>query len=177
MGDITSKKLSGKVRREHDLLGEMNIPEEYYFGVQTMRALENFYAREDTLSIGICNGCQLMVELGLVGKNDGARMLHNDTHRFESAFLGVEIGGGRSVMLDSLNGSRLGVWISHGEGKFSLPKGGNIVMKYCSDEYPANPNGSDFAAAAIASADGRHLAPGACDTSLELGLLSRRSTS
>ncbi len=133
----------------------------FLYNEKAKRALDNFYAREDTLSVGICNGCQLMVELGLVGGSGPVKMLHNDTHRFESAFLGVEIIDTNSVMLRSLAGSKLGIWIAHGEGKFSLPGGEgayNIAMKYCSDAYPANPNGSDFATAAITSADGRHLA-------------------
>jgi phosphoribosylformylglycinamidine synthase len=129
------------------------------------KALRNFYARPDTLSLGICNGCQLMVELGLIEPLNGAekpKMLHNDSHKFESGFVGIEVqNGANSVMLGSLAGSKLGVWIAHGEGKFSLPGGENnynIPLKYSHLDYPANPNGSDFGAAAIASADGRHLA-------------------
>ncbi len=128
------------------------------------RALEDFYARPDTLSAGFCNGCQLMVELGLVKPlTDNAlpaRMLHNDSHRFESGFVGVDVRGG-CVMLDSLKGSKLGVWVAHGEGKFSLPagqQGYNIVLRYSHPDYPTNPNGSDFGAAGIASEDGRHVA-------------------
>lgn len=126
-------------------------------------ALDNFYKRNDTLSLGICNGCQLMVELGLVypGKQKKYRMLHNHSHKFESAFLNVEILENNSVMLKSLAGYRLGVWVAHGEGKFSLPEGENsyrIPVKYAYSGYPGNPNGSDFNTAAICSEDGRHLA-------------------
>ena len=63
-------------------------------------------------------------------------------------------------MLSSLNGSKLGVWISHGEGKFKLPytkKNYNIVAQYAYDKYPSNPNGSDFNTAMLCSKDGRHL--------------------
>ncbi len=105
-----------------------------------------------------------MVELGLVKPlTDNAlpaRMLHNDSHRFESGFVGVDVRGG-CVMLDSLKGSKLGVWVAHGEGKFSLPagqQGYNIVLRYSHPDYPTNPNGSDFGAAGIASEDGRHVA-------------------
>ncbi len=127
------------------------------------RALETFYSRPDTLSLGVCNGCQLMMELGLITPSDEIkpRMLHNDSHKFESGFVGVDILPSNSVMLGSLAGSTLGIWIAHGEGKFSLPYPGeryNIAMKYACADYPANPNGSDCAAAGIASADGRHLA-------------------
>ncbi|MFZ5431981.1 MAG: phosphoribosylformylglycinamidine synthase [Bacteroidota bacterium] len=126
-------------------------------------ALENFYKREDTLSLGVCNGCQLMVELGLIdtGKAAMPKMAHNDSHKFESAFLGVEILPNPSVMLGNMEGLKLGVWVAHGEGKFILPgqeSDYHIPMKYSHGFYPANPNGSAFNTAAICSADGRHLA-------------------
>lgn len=126
-------------------------------------ALERFYQREDTLSLGICNGCQLMVELGLVYPEhpEMPKMLHNASHKFESGFVNVEICENHSVMLKSMTGSRLGVWIAHGEGQFSLPYAEeqyHIPVKYSYDSYPANPNGSPFATAAICSKDGRHLA-------------------
>lgn len=135
----------------------------FLYNEKARRALEKFYAREDTLSIGICNGCQLMIELDLIAPThkEKPRMLHNDTHRFESAFLGVGIEPSNSVMFGDMAGSRLGIWIAHGEGKFSLPRPlseYNVVMKYAADHYPANPNGSDHAVAGIASADGRHVA-------------------
>jgi phosphoribosylformylglycinamidine synthase len=191
----------------------------FLYNENARQALERFYARPDTLSMGICNGCQLMVELGLIKPVKGAeeasdrqgtlslrhgaaggntevkhigqvnndislmpKMLHNDSHKFESGFVAVDVqagaargtgadGGqakgdgatesGGSVMLASLAGSRLGVWVAHGEGKFSLPGAeadNNILLKYGYEGYPANPNGSDYGAAAIASADGRHLA-------------------
>jgi phosphoribosylformylglycinamidine synthase len=126
-------------------------------------ALERFYARPDTLSLGICNGCQLMVELGLVypGHEEMPRMLHNDSRKFESGFVNIEIPENDSVMLRSLAGSRLGVWVAHGEGKFHLPLSReryHVPARYAYDTYPANPNGSPGAIAAICSDDGRHLA-------------------
>lgn len=126
-------------------------------------ALDAFYAREDTLSLGVCNGCQLMVELGLINPNHEVKpkMLHNASHKFESIFLNVDILENNTVMLRSFAGKRLGIWVAHGEGRFSLPMAENqynIPVKYSYDKYPGNPNGSDFATAAIASDDGRHLA-------------------
>jgi phosphoribosylformylglycinamidine synthase len=126
------------------------------------KSLENFFRREDTLSVGICNGCQLFVELGLINSDHDVkpRMLHNDSRKHESAFTSVVVQDNHSVMLQSLAGSTLGVWISHGEGKFSLPKAEesyHIVAKYGYDAYPANPNGSDYNTAMTCSADGRHL--------------------
>ena len=135
----------------------------FLFNPKAKAALDNFYAREDTLSLGVCNGCQLMMELGLITPEDKkkGKMLHNDSHKFESNFLGVTVPMNRSVMFGSLSGSKLGIWVAHGEGKFSLPYPEdhyNVVLKYSYDEYPGNPNGSDYSVAGIASQDGRHLA-------------------
>ncbi|MDX9929874.1 MAG: phosphoribosylformylglycinamidine synthase, partial [Bacteroidales bacterium] len=126
-------------------------------------ALEKFYSRSDTLSLGVCNGCQLMAELELIypGHKQKPLLLHNKSHKFESAFLGVKVLESPSVMLKGLEGMELGIWVAHGEGQFSFPYGESeyhIPVKYSYDNYPANPNGSAFNAAAICSADGRHLA-------------------
>lgn len=136
-------------------------------------ALKNFYARKDTLSLGICNGCQLMIELGLIQPNlttegDNSttpaqiKMAHNDSGKFESRFLDVTINPNSTIMLGSLSGSRLGIWVAHGEGKFTFPTNNvndyNIVAKYSYSSYPGNPNGSARSAAAVASPDGRHIA-------------------
>ncbi len=126
-------------------------------------ALENFYLRADTLSLGVCNGCQLMVELELIDPGITPRpyMETNDSGKFESAFLSVDILPNSSVMLKNMEGMRLGIWVAHGEGKIRLPGGAAatpIPMKYSSSFYPANPNGSDYGAAALCSRDGRHLA-------------------
>lgn len=135
----------------------------FLYNPKAKEALDRFYAREDTLSLGVCNGCQLMVELGLINPEhkDCAKMLHNDSRKFESAYLGVTVPTNRSVMFGSLSGDRLGIWVAHGEGKFRLPlpeDAYNIVLKYTYDEYPGNPNGSDYSVAGVASPDGRHLA-------------------
>lgn len=135
----------------------------FLYNPKAKEALDRFYARKDTLSLGICNGCQLMVELNLINPEhqQRTRMLHNDSHKFESAFLGLTIPENNSVMLGSLSGSKLGIWVAHGEGKFSLPEGEenyNIIAKYSYNSYPGNPNGSDYSVAGICSKDGRHLA-------------------
>ena len=183
----------------------------FLFNPKAKEALDRFYARPDTLSLGICNGCQLMVELGLITNyelgvtnyentekgNTGTRnselgtrnselgtrnselgtrnselgtrnselgtmkMLHNDSRKFESAFLGLTIPQNKSVMLGSLSGNKLGIWVAHGEGKFHLPgkeEEYNIVAQYTYDQYPGNPNGSDYSVAGICSQNGRHLA-------------------
>ena len=133
------------------------------FNPKAKEALDKFYAREDTLSLGICNGCQLMVELGLINPEhtNRAKMLHNTSHKFESTFLSLQIPENNSVMLSSLSGNKLGIWVAHGEGKFSLPEEEskyNVVAKYNYAAYPGNPNGSDYNVAGICSKDGRHLA-------------------
>ena len=140
----------------------------FLFNPKAKAALDAFYAREDTLSLGICNGCQLMVELGLLNNNhavtdakDYAQMLHNVSHKFESEFVTLQIPENESVMFGSLSGSKLGLWVAHGEGNFRLPKAEseyNVVAKYNYSGYPANPNGSTYDVAGLCSADGRHLA-------------------
>ena len=137
----------------------------FLFNPKAKAALDNFYAREDTLSLGVCNGCQLMIELGLINPehpaDKKAKMEHNDSHKFESNFVSLTIPTNRSVMFGSLSGFKIGTWVAHGEGKFNLPLPEdeyNVVAKYSYDEYPANPNGSSYSVAAIASKDGRHLA-------------------
>jgi phosphoribosylformylglycinamidine synthase len=135
----------------------------FMYNPRAQEALNNFYKREDTLSLGVCNGCQLMVSLNLLHPNHDNRpkMEHNSSGKFESAFVNVEIPANNSVMLSSLAGSRLGIWVAHGEGRFHLPKYEdhyNIAMKYSYSEYPGNPNGSDFDVAALVSDNGRHLA-------------------
>ena len=135
----------------------------FLFNPKAKEALDKFYAREDTLSLGICNGCQLMVELNLINPEheQRAHLLHNVSHKFESAFLGLDIPQNNSVMFGSLSGDKLGIWVAHGEGRFSLPEGEsayNVVAKYSYAQYPGNPNGSDYNVAGICSVDGRHLA-------------------
>lgn len=133
----------------------------FLYNPKARAALYKFYSRPDTLSLGVCNGCQLMVELGLIGGSSRSRMEHNVSHKFESAFLSLRVEPSNAVMLRGLEGSRLGVWVAHGEGRFSLPdsrESYNIPLVYNYDGYPANPNGSDYGAAALCSADGRHLA-------------------
>jgi phosphoribosylformylglycinamidine synthase len=135
----------------------------FLYNKKAKTTLETFYKRDDTLSLGICNGCQLMIELGLLTPDHDKKptMRHNDSHKFESAFLGVDVLQSNSVMLRTLAGSRLGIWIAHGEGKFSFPYNEshyNIAVKYAYNEYPGNPNGSDYNVAGICSGDGRHLA-------------------
>lgn len=135
----------------------------FVWNEKAKKALENFYKRTDTLSLGICNGCQVMIELNLLNPEYSSQphMDHNDSHKFESNFIGLSIPENNSVMFGNLAGSKLGIWVAHGEGKFNLPEGTdsyNVVAQYNYRSYPANPNGSPRGIAGIASKDGRHLA-------------------
>ena len=125
-------------------------------------ALDNFYKRTDTLSLGVCNGCQLMVELGLLypQHKEKPKLLLNKSHKFESGFLGVKILENNSIMLGNMTNMELGIWVAHGEGQFSLPYPENkykIPLKFSRHTYPGNPNGSDYDVAGLCSEDGRHL--------------------
>lgn len=135
----------------------------FMYNEKAKETLRKFYDRKDTLSLGVCNGCQLMMELGLVYPDHSPKptMEHNVSHKFESTYVSLEVPENKSVMFGSLSGSKLGIWVAHGEGRFNLPKSEsdyNIVAKYIYDEYPGNPNGSDYNTAAVVSNDGRHLA-------------------
>ncbi len=139
---------------------------------------DRFYARPDTFSLGVCNGCQLMTELGWVPYKGLSvamqpRLLHNTSARFESRWSTVEIRKSPSILLKDMAGSRLGIWVAHGEGRFSFPDpaiaekvrtGGLAPIAYArpeggaTEEYPHNPNGSPEGYAALTTPDGRHLA-------------------
>ena len=134
----------------------------FLYNPKAKKALKNFFKREDTLSIGICNGCQLWMELDLMNPEHEihGKMTYNDSKKHESAFTSVKIQENNSIMLSSLAGATLGVWISHGEGKFKLPyteDNYDIVAKYGYDAYPHNPNGSDYNTAMLCDSTGRHL--------------------
>ncbi len=134
----------------------------FLYNEKANTVLKNFFKRDDTLSIGICNGCQLFMELELINPDHEVhgKLHHNISQKHESGFTSVKIQKNNSVMLSSLEGALLGVWISHGEGKFNLPYSEdqyNIVAKYGYESYPANPNGSDFNTAMMCDSTGRHL--------------------
>ena len=134
----------------------------FLYNAKAKKALKNFFKREDTLSVGICNGAQLWMELDLINPEHKVhgKLIHNNSKKHESSFTSVKIQENNSVMLSSLAGSELGVWISHGEGKFNLPEteeNYNIVAKYGYDGYPNNPNGSDYNTAMMCDTTGRHL--------------------
>ena len=135
----------------------------FLYNEKARSSLMNFYSRKNTLSLGVCNGCQLFIELGLLhtGHKEKPKMTHNDSQKFECIFTSVEIQKNESVMFNSLSGSKLGIWSAHGEGKFILPYSENkyqIIGKYGYESYPANPNGSNYNTAILSNEDGRHIA-------------------
>lgn len=134
----------------------------FLYNEKAKKALDNFFARPDTMSVGICNGCQLFMELELINPEHEVhgKMHHNNSQKHESNFVSVKVQKNNSIMLSGLEGTTLGVWISHGEGKFKLPYSEdqyNIVAKYAYSQYPANPNGSDYNTAMMCDKTGRHL--------------------
>ncbi|HPE87540.1 MAG: phosphoribosylformylglycinamidine synthase [Bacteroidales bacterium] len=135
----------------------------FLYNEKAKNALDSYYRRPDTLSLGVCNGCQLMAELELIypGMKNHPKLHLNKSGKFESGFINVTIPENNAVMLQNLAGSRLGVWVAHAEGRLildnTLPQI-HVAMQYSYDGYPANPNGSDHNIAALCSTDGRHLA-------------------
>ncbi|PTM01846.1 MAG: phosphoribosylformylglycinamidine synthase [Candidatus Arcticimaribacter sp.] len=134
----------------------------FKYNEKAKNALDNFFARPDTLSLGVCNGCQLFVELGLITPDhlEKPKMIPNDSGKFECTFTSVTLQESSSILLKGLEGSTLGVWSAHMEGKFILPQAEEnyqIPAKYAYNAYPANPNGSDYNTAMLCSDDGRHL--------------------
>lgn len=134
----------------------------FLYNEKAKTALENFFKRPDTMSVGICNGCQLFMELELINPEHDVhgKLIHNTSQKHESNFLSVTVEENNSIMLSTLAGTTLGVWISHGEGKFNLPQeesAYHIVAKYAYEAYPANPNDSDYNTAMLCDKTGRHL--------------------
>ena len=135
----------------------------FIYNENARNSLKKFFSKEDTLSLGVCNGCQLFMELGLIYPEleIHPKMHHNDSKKFECQFTAVSIKTNNSVMFKNFENTTLGIWAAHGEGKFIFDKKEsdyNIIGKYHKSSYPANPNGSDFDAAIVSSQDGRHVA-------------------
>ena len=135
----------------------------FIYNENARNSLKKFFSRTDTLSLGVCNGCQLFMELGLIYPElkTHPKMHHNDSKKFECQFTAVTIQKNNSIMFENFENTTLGIWAAHGEGKFVFDKKENdynIVGKYHKSSYPANPNGSSFNAAIVSNKDGRHVA-------------------
>ena len=135
----------------------------FIYNEQANKTLKRFYNRKDTLSLGVCNGCQLFIELGLLHPDheQKPKMDYNESNKFECVFTSVKISKNNSVMFNNFGDSELGIWSAHGEGRFRLPKSEseyNIIAKYSNSSFPTTPNGSDYDTAIISNEDGRHIA-------------------
>lgn len=135
---------------------------------------DRFRDRSDTFSLGVCNGCQLMAQLRWVGAcaAGDSRFLKNSSGRFESRWVTVTVQPSPSVLLAGMAGSTIGVWVAHGEGRFTAAEevlqkmdcSALAPLRYADEEaqptqaYPQNPNGSPLGIAGLCSEDGRHLA-------------------
>src|SRR5690606_21090228 len=134
----------------------------FLYNEKANTASKNFFAKDDTLSLGVCNGCQLFVELGLLNPEDEEKpkMLHNDTGKFECVFTSVKIQENNSVRLSTMAGSTMGIWSAHGVGKFRYQNAENhydTVAEYGYGSSPANPDRSDLNTAVMTPTTGRHL--------------------
>ena len=134
----------------------------FTYNALAKKAITNFFNRPDSLSLGVCNGCQLFIELGLLHPthDQKPKMRHNLSGKFECVFSTIDIQPNNTVLFQGLSGSRLGIWSAHGEGRFELPQDQadyQIVGNYSYDQYPSNPNGSDYGTAILSSNDGRHV--------------------
>ena len=163
LGDISMIVFVGGFSNSDVLGSAKGWAGSFIYNKKAKIALDNFFRRTDTLSLGVCNGCQLMAELGLIypEQKEMPQLRHNRSEKFESGFVSVKIQESKSVMLGNLAGMELGIWVAHGEGRFSMPYPENryrIPLKWSRSTYPANPNGSDYDIAGICSEDGRHLA-------------------
>ena len=134
----------------------------FTYNALAKKAITDFFHRPNTLSLGVCNGCQLFIELGLLHPthDQKPKMRHNLSGKFECVFSTIDIQPNSTVLFQGLSGSRLGIWSAHGEGRFELPQNQSdyqIVGNYSYDQYPSNPNGSDYGAAILSSEEGRHV--------------------
>jgi len=142
--------------------------------------LQKFYEREDTFSLGVCNGCQLAHRLqwvpfgpGAVPEEEAPRLAHNKSARFEARFINLRVEKSNSMWFRGMEGSVLGMWSAHGEGRFEFPREalrqkveqeGLVALRFVDDHgvptetYPFNPSGSPCGIAGLSTANGRHLA-------------------
>ena len=148
------------------------------FNDKLREMFDRFYGRPDTFSLGVCNGCQLMALLGWIPQRGLAetaqpRFIRNASRRFESRWVTVQIVESPSILFRGMDGSRLGIWVAHGEGRLVFPDPSLLdevrrrslaPLVYVdpdggpTEEYPYNPNGSPQGVTALCSPDGRHLA-------------------
>ena len=111
----------------------------FRYNAKARTALENFFSRTDTLSLGVCNGCQLFIELGLLNTNQTQRpkMMHNKSGKFECIFTAVNIMPSSSIMLKGLEGSVLGIWAATVREDFPFQKR-RLITKFQQNTFIKN---------------------------------------
>lgn len=142
------------------------------FNDSTRDQFENFFKREDTFSLGVCNGCQMLSNLRelIPGAEYWPRFVRNESERFEARFSLVEVQKSDSVFFNGMEGSRMPIAVSHGEGRVevrdndhlnAIENSGTVALRYVDNngnqtqQYPNNPNGSPNAITGLTTTDGR----------------------
>ncbi len=142
------------------------------FNDRAREQFETFFKRNDTLALGVCNGCQMLSTLKqlIPGTEHWPRFVTNRSERFEARFSLVEVQESQSIFLGDMAGSRMPIAVSHGEGRAEfanpqqqsqLEQSGQVALRYIDNwgevakQYPANPNGSPKGITAVTSDDGR----------------------
>lgn len=142
------------------------------FNSQAREQFEQFFHRNDTFSLGVCNGCQMLSNLKslIPGAELWPRFVRNESERFEARFSLVEIQQSDSIFLNGMAGSRMPIAVSHGEGRVevrdeahlnAIESSGTVALRYvdnfgkATQQYPNNPNGSPNAITGLTTTDGR----------------------
>ncbi|MFL0797974.1 MAG: phosphoribosylformylglycinamidine synthase [Cellvibrionaceae bacterium] len=142
------------------------------FNEQVREQFQKFFHREETFSLGICNGCQMMSNLKslIPGADHWPRFVRNVSEQFEARFSLVQIEESPSVLFKGMAGSHMPVAVAHGEGRAefvsdgaidTLNNSGQVAMRFIDNHlqptevYPANPNGSPTGITSVTSTDGR----------------------
>ncbi|EMQ2878318.1 phosphoribosylformylglycinamidine synthase [Vibrio navarrensis] len=142
------------------------------FNAQAREQFEQFFNRQDTFSLGVCNGCQMLSNLKdlIPGADLWPRFVRNESERFEARFSLVEVQKSDSVFFDGMAGSRMPIAVSHGEGRVevrdeahlsAIEQSGTVAVRFVDNfgnptqQYPNNPNGSPNAITGLTTKDGR----------------------
>jgi len=132
---------------------------------------EKFFNRDNTFSVGICNGCQMLAQLAplIPGADNWPRFRRNTSEVFEARVVNVKVEKSPSILLEGMEGSILPIAVAHGEGRAetsaenfaALNAGNQVILRYvdslgnATQQYPLNPNGSPEAISGVTSKDGR----------------------
>ncbi|NPA71635.1 MAG: phosphoribosylformylglycinamidine synthase [Gammaproteobacteria bacterium] len=139
------------------------------FNPKARAEFEGFFQREDTFTLGVCNGCQMLSNLKEIipGAQSWPAFVRNESEQFEARFSQVEIQASPSIMLKGMEGTRIPVAVAHGEGRMDFGAGsaadvaGLVGVKYvdatgqATEAYPYNPNGTVDGMTGLTTTDGR----------------------